>query len=115
MLSRVELFFGEATDTQCRIYARAPRDTSVDDLRLMGTISGPQSMYAQTLPATFSFSDRGPGPTLLAEVILPDPCFWTPETPQLYQVNIELHRAGDVVVSERRMFGIRRLGVQGDN
>ena len=51
----------------------------------------------------FAFVDRGPGASLLAEAIVPEPCFWTPEMPHLYQAEVQLRRGG-------RRAGPRRRG-----
>jgi hypothetical protein len=110
---RLELFFGAATDTLCRVYARLEDREPDADARLSGTISGPECEYAHTLPATFALADRGPGVSLLAEAVIPDPCFWTPDLPHLYRVRVELRRGGKGVAAVERPFGIRPLGVRG--
>jgi hypothetical protein len=135
----LELFFGEASDARCRVYARlaeesrtakapspcplpkgedfeaASNDPLLAELQLAGTVSGPVCPYAQTLPASFALSDRGPGTALLAEALVCDPCFWTPQLPYLYQVVVELRRGAQVIERAQRPFGIRRLGAQGRN
>ena len=68
-----------------------------DQLQLTGTLAGPSCLYAKTLQATFSLVDRGPGESLLAEAIVPEPCFWTPEMPQLYQADVQLRRRGEIL------------------
>ena len=112
LAERLELFFGEATDTLCRVYARLEDREPDADARLSGTISGPECEYAHTLPATFALADRGPGVSLLAEAVIPDPCFWTPDLPHLYRVRVELRRGGKGVAAVERLFGIRPLGVR---
>ena len=84
----------------------------------MGELVGPSCRYAQTLPARIRFLDRGPGETLLAEAIVPDPCFWTPELPFMYSARLRLAGQGqtadpmkDRSLIQERPFGIRRLGV----
>src|SRR4029077_16217650 len=69
-------------------------------------------LYAKTLQATYSFVDRGIGNSLLAEAIVPEPCFWTPEMPQLYQADVQLRRGGEMLAHASRIFGVRRLGAQ---
>ncbi|MEX2142064.1 MAG: hypothetical protein WD894_22550 [Pirellulales bacterium] len=115
-----QLFIGDASDAEARVYATLPRAGLADDAQLIGELIGPHCRYSKTLPARIRFVDRGPGPTLLAEAVVPDPCFWTPELPFMYSV--ELRLAGAVAAENeiapappamRRPFGIRRLGVHG--
>jgi hypothetical protein len=112
---QLEVFFGEATIAQARVYARLRRGNWPADAKLTGTFTGPTCPYADTLPATYRFLDRGPGDTFLAETVVPDPCFWTPRMPYLYQVEIELRQGGVVLARASRPFAIRPLGVKGKN
>jgi hypothetical protein len=132
---QLELFFGDASDAVARVYARLPCDETTTGSHLTGELIGPECRFAQTLSARIPFQDRGPGESLLAEAVVPDPCFWTPELPMLYKARIE--RKGpeatglgpgieghEVVVTGRapeeessttveKFFGIRRLGTRG--
>ena len=111
------IFVGESSDALARVYATLPRDGLADGARLEGELIGPYCRYSKTLPARIHFADRGPGALLLAEAVVPDPCFWSPDLPFLYTV--ELSVAGDTGAGHEsrqrhvRPFGIRRLGVQG--
>jgi hypothetical protein len=105
---RLELFFGETSDAVARVYARLRGfDLGAE---LSGNLTGPSCMYAETLPARFALVDRGPGGSLLAEAVVPEPCFWTPEMPQLYQANVRLRRDGNVLARAERLLGLRALG-----
>jgi hypothetical protein len=114
------LFTGDASDAVARVYASSPRAGLPPDARLGGQLVGPHCRYSQTLPARISFADRGPGETLLAEAVVPDPCFWTPELPFTYIAELRLEHGGSApsgrgqgesaVNSTRQVFGIRRLG-----
>jgi hypothetical protein len=96
-LDALELFFGEATDAEARVYARLPYDGPLDGWRLTGTLTGPECRFAQTLPATFEFHDLGPGQDLLAEAIVTEPCFWTPDLPFLYRCSVGVPPLGGFV------------------
>ncbi len=117
MNSELQLFAGEASDAEARVYAMLQRTGLPDDAQLAGDLVGPFCRYSQTLPARIRFVDRGPGATLLAEAVVPDPCFWTPELPFMYSAELRLspEDTGRVTTSvptlPRRLFGIRRLGV----
>ena len=132
-LDALELFFGEATDAEARVYARLPLDAPLDGWQLTGTLTGPECRFARTLPASFAFHDLGPSSGgLLAEAIVTEPCFWTPDLPFLYRCTVGVHAlacggtlkrelqrnaAGASLRSSpghpliERLIGIRRLGV----
>ena len=112
--TRLEVFFGEASDTVCHVYAQLPHGVG-ENLQLCGSLTGPYCEYAETLTANFTFSDRGPGKSLLAMAVVPEPCFWTPEMPQLYQAHLQLKQGDSVLAEAQRSFGLRTLGVQGRN
>lgn len=110
---RLELFFGNASDAVCHVYARLALDESPPGLELGGTLNGPSCLYADTLPSTIKFIDQGPGKSLLARVVLPEPCFWTPDMPHLYRATVELRRQGQALARAQRDVGIRTLGAAG--
>ncbi len=107
--AQLEIFFGQASDAEARVYARLP-GAEFAGCRIAGRLLGPECRFAQTLPATIPFRDRGPGAAPLAEAIVPDPCFWTPDLPFLYRAQLEIHGAGPEIEKIERPFGIRRLG-----
>jgi hypothetical protein len=107
---QLEIFFGEASDAEARVYARLS-GAEFAGCRITGRLLGPECRFAQTLPATIPFRDRGPGATPLAEATVPDPCFWTPELPFLYRAELEIRFPGSATIEKiNRPVGIRRLG-----
>jgi hypothetical protein len=110
---RLELIFGAASDAMGRVYARLKRPAGRDNLRLAGTLAGPECRYADTLRAKYSFVDRGSPSFLFAEALVPEPCFWTPQMPHFYQADVELLDGDRAVARASRIFGIRRLGAAG--
>jgi len=82
-------------------------------MRLAGTLRGPMCAYSHTLPANFELVDRGPGESLLAAGLVPEPCLWTPEMPHVYETEIELRRGSQVIAHARRLLGIRPMGARG--
>jgi len=57
----------------------------------------------------------GPGPTLLARAVLPDPSFWSADLPAIYDVTVSLMRGETVIGSARRELGLRWLGIRSDH
>ena len=88
----VELFFGDANDAEARIYARLLSNAPPDGWEITGVVTGPTCRFAKTLPAAIRFRSCGPGAGPLAEAIVPDPCFWTPDLPFLYRCHLEVGR-----------------------
>jgi hypothetical protein len=72
-------------------------------------------LLAETLPVSVPLVDLGAGPTLLARAAIPDPCFWSPDLPAIYDVVVELRRGGQTIATEPREVGLRALGVRGRN
>jgi Glycosyl hydrolases family 2 len=114
-LDQLDVFYGELTVNRACVYARLPRPDGGELWSLTGQVRGPRCLHAQTLPVSAKLVDQGPGPTLLARAILPDPCFWWPDLPAIYDVTIELRQGTEVVASARRELGLRSLGIRGRN
>ena len=64
--AKLDIFNGAITSLQTIVYARAtlPTDSDPQRFKLRGTIDGPYSDYAKTLPAKYKLSDCGPGESL---------------------------------------------------
>jgi hypothetical protein len=107
-----DVFHGELTANRAQVFVRVPRTPDNEGCQLIGYVHGPHCEYAHTLPAKFVLQDLGSGPTLLARAIITDPCLWTGDLPQLYDVHIELRRGSTVLASEKRTIGLRGLGVR---
>lgn len=69
------------------------------DTHLSGTVTGPRREGSRTLPATVRLASVSGRDVPTAEAVLPDPCFWSPELPFLYDVSLELRRGDEVVES----------------
>jgi hypothetical protein len=110
---RLELFFGLLTPVSGRVYARLRLEQPIPRVSLRGTMHGPQCTRAECLPARFSLRDMGPGPWLLAEALVTEPCSWTPALPHLYRVSVEVVREGRSVAAAERLMGLRPLGSDG--
>jgi hypothetical protein len=111
----LDIFYGELTVNRAFVYARLPRPADDEGLALVGQVRGPRCSRAQTLPLTSPLVDLGPGPTLLARALVPDPCFWSPDLPAVYDVTINLLRGKELVATVRHELGFRSLGVRGRN
>lgn len=113
LLQPLDVFYGDLTVNRAYVYARLPRPADDAGLSLVGQVRGPRCLHAETLPLTSPLVDLGPGPTLLAQALLPEPCFWTPDLPAIYDVTVNLLRGTEIVASTRREIGLRPLGIRG--
>ena len=87
--------------------------------RLKGTVVGPLCEYADTLSTrvelkqTAAHVGRDPQPThLMAAARILEPCFWGPEHPFCYELQLELHGQDRLLDMRRFICGIRHLAVQ---
>lgn len=114
LADRLDVFFGAASPAEARIYAKLELSEaeSAAGYRLAGRIVGPECAFSHTLPARVPMMDRGERRQLLLEAVIPDPCFWTPELPFLYRVQLELRRGGEAIEKCERLIGVRRFGVR---
>ncbi|MBI1899660.1 MAG: hypothetical protein HYS13_00930 [Planctomycetia bacterium] len=109
-LAELELFVAQADPTAARVRALlpcAPHDA--ESLKLSGQIVGPRCDFSKTLPARIPLVARDSAEGLAAEAIVPDPCFWTPELPFLYDVQIEIVGEGKNAQTIERILGIPGL------
>ncbi len=111
----IDVFYGRVTNNLAQVYARAPRRDGDEGVTISGKVRGPLCRYSHTLPATLPLRDLGPGPTLLAQAVVPDPCCWSPSLPALYEVQVEVRDGERVRVTARWSLGIRRFGAARKN
>lgn len=115
-LDGLSVFHGEASTTLARVYARLPTGADPAGYELTGRVVGPRCRRANTLPAVSRLvevkgsCDRN---VLLAEAIVPDPCFWSDEVPMLYDVHVELRRGDQIMDRTERAVGFRGIGRRG--
>jgi hypothetical protein len=115
---RLELFHGEASTTLGRVYARLPASPETAGCTLTGRVVGPVCRWANTLPATSPLVGRSAAATiatepLLAEAIVPDPCFWSDELPMRYTVEVKLQRDKETIAKTERTIAFRGVGRHG--
>jgi hypothetical protein len=111
-LPLLDVFFGELTVHRASVYARLPRPINDEGVKIAGEVRGPRCRLAQTLPVSVSLVDLGQGPTLLARAVVPDPNFWSPDNPAIYDVTVNLLHHGKTLATSRRSIGFRPLGAR---
>lgn len=80
-----------------------------------GRLVGPRSAYARTLEVAYPLRDCQPGadndPALVCRVILPEPSFWDPDAPFLYEGFVELWEDGRPADRAEVRHGLRTRGL----
>jgi hypothetical protein len=115
LLEGLDIFYGEASNNLARVYARVTGVPGGAEFSLSGFVRGPECKYCKTLPTNTALVDAGAGESLLAQALVPDPCFWSPDVPSRYRVHVDLRRGNSVVESTEREFALRNFGCRGKN
>ena len=107
----IEISVRDVNDVEARVFARyvaESDDGTGASITLRGTLRGPHSELARTLPAVFQFRNL-PGeipPT--AEAIVTDPCTWSLELPLLYHCDVVAELGDRIVAEYHGPIGFRR-------
>lgn len=112
----LDLYYTAVSPVSCRVIARARGRSAADGWSLRGALRGPECAECRMLPATHTFRSLAPKPDeedAFAMVEAPDPCFWSPQLPAFYRVDLELVRHGQTAERFSRTIAIRPLGVRG--
>lgn len=108
----IRIIPGRVSDTTAQLYVQAEVSEAAEPCYFSGSIDGPHLHNAHTLPAKIRFRDLGPGDSILAETIIPDPCVWTPDCPALYDLSLDMVAASGQVVNQfQQKTGIPSFGV----
>src|SRR5262245_38749174 len=90
----------ESVDANCRItteheacvvmsYSRKDKRSIAE---ISGSLRGPSSAYARTLASDFRVVPYGilPATGAFGEIVVVDPCYWTPALPFFYELNLNI-------------------------
>jgi hypothetical protein len=85
---------------------------------IRGSLTGPRSPYAATVEVAYPLrqvSTQQPNPEeLLVRVIVPEPCFWEPKAPFVYEARVELWQNGVLEDLARTNQGLRSIRLAQD-
>jgi hypothetical protein len=125
MNDAIEIAVGDVNDVEAHVYAIFPASSTAggysdDRIEISGTLRGPFCDAARTLPAEYSFrpvtehgldASQAVAPhanQVVAEVIVTDPCLWSPDLPHVYHVDVEVRQVGRVLATFHGQVGLRR-------
>jgi len=110
---RLLFVLGRADDMRAEVYVRLAEGAGDrSECVVTGTLTGPRCSLATTLPATVRLMDLAGSRPPTARGIMTEPAYWTPEMPNLYQLDAKADTGGAEFHCER-LVGLRRLGVRG--
>ena len=106
---------GDSVDSSARFYVRA--HAGADIAELGGTLRGPKCEFARTLPAEYSLRQATVESNRLnlAEVLVTDPCYWTPSLPYLYELQLTVTKRSGETFLHTEEIGLRRWSANGRN
>lgn len=113
------ILLGPCDELRAEVYVRVvvdPEGAASADVRLEGTLRGPECRRAVTLPVTASVVDLGgggPPGVPVGRVVLTEPSFWTAQVPSLYRLDVRVMAGSRELAAWTRQIGLRRLGVRG--
>jgi hypothetical protein len=83
------------------------------DLELRGRFTGPKSPYGETIEVAYNLRPLAPEDELpRARVIIPEPSFWEPAAPFIYDGIVELWQAGELADRRKVSHGLRNLALR---
>jgi hypothetical protein len=103
---QVEIFTHQATEAAALVKLHLPSAWAGSSIEIQ--LTGPRCERARTLPATFRSDPNG---TLLVT----DPCYWTPQLPFLYDLQLTLQLADDSQIDWKHSIGLRRWDIERRN
>lgn len=110
---QLELFTHHATESEVVVEVR---DISQGRIRAFhGQLRGPRCTKAKTLSASFAIElctcDAKMAQS--ASVLVTEPCYWSPDLPMLYDIELELELAGGETATWRQSLGLRQCAIHG--
>jgi hypothetical protein len=106
MNNKIEISLGDVTDMEAQVFARY---TGPESVELTGSLRGPFCEIAKTLPAVFPFRKTAALPPSAVEALVTEPCLWSPEMPQLYQVDLQAVQGEKTIAEYHGTIGLERL------
>ncbi len=99
---------------EAELWIRVVPERSAPDLEIRGRLIGPRCIYATTVEVAYPLRRLRPSieaaSGLVRRVVVPEPSFWEPETPFLYQGPLELWEGGRPVDRVHVSCGLRVVG-----
>jgi hypothetical protein len=103
-----------ATEHESRLTVKS--DAATKDVTYSGSLTGPYCAHARTLAAEHAVSTiQDAASQSVGEITVVDPCYWTPQLPFLYTLDLEMRSARGNAQTMQRSIGLRRWQASGPN
>jgi hypothetical protein len=120
-IREIVVTYGRLDPTEGQVWITAHPERVTSTTQVQGRLMGPSCRYASTVEVAYPLQehsrDHGKGgmPRITTRVIIPEPNFWEPETPFLYQGPVELWQGRKCCDRTQVRLGLRdvRLGKRG--
>lgn len=87
-----------------------PDDMTQQDLELSGQVVGPSCAYAETIEVAYAVKPLPRDSDFLrAHVVIPEPTFWSPQTPFLYSARLEIRQRAQELDKTSAAIGLKDL------
>lgn len=93
------------TDTTATLRFHDRTGGEIEDLT--GTLCGPRCQFSKTLPSTFAFRSE--------ELLVTEPCYWSPRLPFLYEVELTVNLQDGTKLEFEARLAISRWETHGRN
>lgn len=103
---QLEIFTHRAAESEVLVEIRDLSQGRIRSLQVQ--LVGPHCERAHTLPTTFQTSGREP-------LLVIDPCYWTPQLPFLYDMELAFELANGTKTTWQHTVGLRRWEIDGRN
>ncbi|MCH2114457.1 MAG: hypothetical protein MK171_06055 [Pirellulales bacterium] len=106
---------GHTARSEATVYLQAHPDEAI--VCIEGRLRGPYCKWARTLPAEYVVKPHAECPSRggLAQVLVLEPCYWTPHLPFQYELQLSLHDSRGNARELAATVGLRQWGVEGCN
>ncbi|MCI0684594.1 MAG: hypothetical protein L0Y71_20995 [Gemmataceae bacterium] len=97
----------DPADAELRVIVRAECITPTTEIK--GRLTGPRSPYASTVEIAYPYRELARSDHILLRVLIPEPSWWAPKTPLLYDGPLELWQDGELRERIQLRHGIRTV------
>lgn len=115
MIDHLTIQIGNCTHNDAQLILQ-PQPAS-EIVEVTGFVRGPFSEFAKTLTADYQLRpvNQAGAKITTAQVMVMEPCYWTPHLPFMYELNLDLKMADGRTEVAHFQTGIKRMHVEGRN
>jgi hypothetical protein len=109
-IERMQITNGRLDPVEAELWVHVDLEHATSNVQLRGRLIGPRCPYSSTVEVAYPFQELvQEGAHRRLRAIIPEPCWWDPETPFLYEGLVELWHAGQRCDQIPIRHGLRRF------